>query len=153
MPKELSYHTLTIINEDLVILIGGSPNGYVGQNQTYLFHLNNNTIEDGPQLLLPRYGHSSGIITDKSTGLDYIVACGGFAIFSIVPLKTCEYLSVKELDQWKTATFLFPHENAGLFGHRSVTIDGEMFVIGGVYLTSEESVLDDRVYKLSLNGI
>lgn len=147
LPQRLWAHTLTSINDELVIVIGGSRFGNFEliSNDTYLIRLTDNAIADGPSLQVARYLHSSAMITDKVTGLEFVVTCGGYDI-NIDAASSCEHLSAKDLDEWK---YVPPIPHGGLIGHASLTIDGEIYVVGG----SADEGYEDRIYKLSLiNG-
>lgn len=142
MPDKMWLHTITKINEfrDIFIVIGGYRDGEGTSNATHIFD-QFNIFRMGPYLQTARRGHSTGIITDKITNEDFVVTCGGYDPYT----STCEYLSANELTEWKYAPDL-PHGR--LWGQSSLTIDGELYVIGGNVF--DEWQYDGRIHKLSL---
>ena len=94
----LSQHAMVNKKNDLTMIIGGQTNewgSYSNTAKTYYFDHNLGNWSNGPELILPRFGHAAGIITDEATYEKLVVVTGGlYYYFGDYPnsIKTTEVL-------------------------------------------------------------
>ena len=81
LPVKVCSHTMTSINNEISMLIGGNVEDSLGSqsvtNQTWFYNHTNDEWTLGPELIVGRMDHTAGIITDKMSHEEYMVVVGG----------------------------------------------------------------------------
>ena len=77
MPIPFCYHTLVAINKTCSMIIGGMTTGPVTLQTVYYFENEGENWSHGPDLMQARWGHSAGIVTDKTTYDEFVIVTGG----------------------------------------------------------------------------
>ena len=91
MPLALYGHAIVPLNSGAFILIGG----YGGDSSATHFYEEKKGWRPGPNLKNGRYHHTAGVLTDRVSTKQYIVAVGGrFASSSL------EYLEYPGSNDW-----------------------------------------------------
>ena len=94
MPLALSGHAIVALNSGVFILIGGRLDYGVLSSATY-FYEEKKGWRPGPNLKNARYFHTAGVLTDRVSTKQYIVAVGGWGADSSV-----EYLEYPGSNEW-----------------------------------------------------
>ena len=130
LPKPVSDHCLVRINETLLLSIGGTntrlASGVTGS--THILDIDLSRWREGPDLNLPRYGHSCGVIRQRN-GPDgnlvaTVVVVGGF---NGGPLSSVEVLSFESPTRWIKG----PELPFSAFLSTLVELEGEVVLVGG----------------------
>ena len=93
LPLALSGHAIVALNSSVFILIGGTSY-YVSSSATY-FYEEKKGWRPGPNLKNARAGHTAGVLTDRVSTKQYIVAVGGIGARS-----SLEYLEYPGSNEW-----------------------------------------------------
>ena len=92
LPLALSFHAIVALNRGVFILIGGWSG--VNSSATY-FYEEKKGWRPGPNLKNGRYWHTAGVLTDRVSTKQYIVAVGGVDAYTSV-----EYLEYPGSNEW-----------------------------------------------------
>ena len=92
LPLALCDHAIVALNSGVFILIGGYSGGY--SSATY-FYEEKKGWRPGPNLKNAREGHTAGVLTDRVSTKQYIVAVGGYPAGS-----SLEYLEYPGSNEW-----------------------------------------------------
>ena len=93
LPLALYHHAIVALNSGVFILIGGSSDN--GCSSATYFYEEKKGWRPGPNLKNGRFLHTAGVLTDRVSTKQYIVAVGGFPAFSSV-----EYLEYPGSNDW-----------------------------------------------------
>lgn len=135
-----SGHTVTQINDQQYLLVGGNHNSYICKD-TYIFNSQVSTWTRGPDLINERRSHSAGIITDQETNISYLMVSGG-----VPTTPTTELIDIEKLDQWFQGSDI---HHGPIIDHTTISWQGNLIFIGGINVDTYDFV--KRIYKLSLN--
>ena len=94
LPLALEDHAIVALNSGVFILIGGWSDNDIGSSATY-FYEEKKGWRPGPNLKNGREGHTAGVLTDRVSTKQYIVAVGGYDASSSV-----EYLEYPGSNDW-----------------------------------------------------
>ena len=87
LPLPVSHHAIVPLNSGAFILIGGNGGDSSGTH----FYEEKKGWRPGPNLKNGRYWHTAGVLTDRVSTKQYIVAVGGYAADSESSLEYLEY--------------------------------------------------------------
>merc|ERR1712020_260645 len=91
LPLPLSHHSIVPLNSGAFILIGG----HGGDSSATHFYEGKKGWRPGPNLKNGRYCHTAGVLTDRVSTKQYIVAVGGWNAES-----SLEYLEYPGSNDW-----------------------------------------------------
>ena len=94
LPLALCGHAIAALNSGVFILIGGSFSAFSYSSATY-FYEEKKGWRPGPNLKNARYWHTAGVLTDRVSTKQYIVAVGGRGAYS-----SLEYLEYPGSNDW-----------------------------------------------------
>ena len=94
LPLALSSHAIVALNRGVFILIGGWSDDHVFSSATY-FYEEKKGWRPGPNLKNGRYSHTAGVLTDRVSTKQYIVAVGVSGAWTSV-----EYLEYPGSNEW-----------------------------------------------------
>ena len=94
LPLSLYGHAIVALNSGVFILIGGNSDYGWSSSATY-FYEEKKGWRPGPNLKNARNSHTAGVLTDRVSTKQYIVAVGGWGAFSSV-----EYLEYPGSNEW-----------------------------------------------------
>ena len=94
LPLALSSHAIVALNRGVFILIGGESDAAYFSSATY-FYEEKKGWRPGPNLKNGRWLHTGGVLTDRVSTKQYIVAVGGYGAFTSV-----EYLEYPGSNEW-----------------------------------------------------
>ena len=92
LPLALCGHAIVALNRGVFILIGGCTGSY--SSATY-FYEEKKGWRPGPNLKNGRFQHTAGVLTDRVSTKQYIVAVGGGSAYTSV-----EYLEYPGSNEW-----------------------------------------------------
>ena len=89
LPSKIGHSCIVKWDENTFLLVGGSnwPTKPYERKETYFIHMDNNTVTNGPDLLIPRKQHACNEII--ANGESFIIVAGG----NDANEKSTEYLS------------------------------------------------------------
>jgi hypothetical protein len=153
---------VTLDNDQYVYFIGGTR-VEAATNQVTILNVRTNTSTVGPPLINERFGADATVVR---TGQDTtIVVCGGRRLRAsdtkytrigtqnamlIAPLAECEQLTIGS-DKWLT----LPPLPMPVAYHTMATIDGDVYVIGGLNRLTQNTCNNGsaRVFQLKLGMV
>ena len=94
LPLALSRHAIVALNRGVFILIGGYSDDVFYSSATY-FYEEKKGWRPGPNLKNGRNSHTAGVLTDRVSTKQYIVAVGGSGAWTSV-----EYLEYPGSNEW-----------------------------------------------------
>ena len=78
LPIALFGHALINIGNEKTMIIGGFT-GSSSSAQTFIYNNNHGNWSYGPSLILARYEHAAGIVTDEVTHETHAIVTGGYS--------------------------------------------------------------------------
>ncbi len=151
LPVALSYHCIVKLNSSTAMLIGGYGEVSV-LDSTYYLDIPDRTKAaesaksiQGPDLIVPRYDHSCGVLTDPGDGNHQVVVVTGGG--AGIPSKSTEMLAVGSGQGWTIGPDL-PMEIDQ--GSGVTSPDGKSFyVVGG---NDDEYIEQPFIYQLEFHA-
>ena len=127
------------INEESFMVIGGSEfsDGRKNSKKTWIFNLNQNNWERGPNLNVPRRSHACGVLSGA------VIVTGGFQPFRPYALKSTEILDLQNPNQWILGIDL----PKPLYSHSVIVSQNSFIIIGGV----AKEIRNKNLYELKCN--
>ena len=82
LPIPLSSHKMVNLQDDITLVIGGYTNvNHLNFNEcckkVFIFYHKRNEWLEGPNLILGRFNHAVGVVTDEATWETFIIVTGG----------------------------------------------------------------------------
>ena len=138
-PYPVQYHCLVSLDDNTLMSIGGSIDGYgdTTTDKAYIYKTSTNNWTEVASLKIGRGDHSCGVI-DGIDGKEVVVVSGYNDTSG--PTDSVEIYSVSD-NTWRDGT-PFPRS---IDGAASVQFNGTFMVVGG-YIYSED-LYDDRIYE------
>ena len=96
LPLALCHHAIVALNRGVFILIGGYSDDIGRSSRTY-FYEEKKGWRPGPNLKNARFRHTAGVLTDRVSTKQYIVAVGGF---NGTRMRSVEYLEYPGSNEW-----------------------------------------------------
>ena len=106
LPKSVTYHAMTAINDTVSLLSGGETNAKWYSAKTWYYNHDTEAFTSGPKLLKGRIWHGSATVVDKVTKEKAVVVTGGY--------RNGNHLDTTEMlinGQWQIGTIQFRKQN------------------------------------------
>ncbi len=142
MPFGLVNHCMVKIHDQFAFTIGGVQSQTISNIQdikgsTFMYSIPNSTWTVGPQLTIPREGHSCGALVDEETGSVFVIVVGGFDtdVRALPALDSTEILTLPKDANELSTTWTPGPKLSGPLSYSSMVPVGsgsKLLLIGGI---------------------